>query len=252
MTENFYSIVYVAPNHMTNERISIGVIVVSDGVPYFKFSMTKLKWLSFDLVKAPVKKHMQEIESIIEEEQKSKVLRLFNYRFAREVFDELSKKSKGLVVFDKPQEIHAVVNTDFFDKLFVELIGAKPNREAAKKTLPMRVKWTHWLRNQNDLKGTYQFALEDYKWVKVDYAEVKSNSIKIYHCIDPEISKKSFKQAVDQFELALGLIKQNFKKVDVSLVHGNELSNSAKKIVAAKTEYNWMSLSEAQKCVAEI
>jgi hypothetical protein len=252
MTEDFFSVVYVAPNHLTNERISVGLIVVSDGVPFFKFSMTKLKWLSFDLVKAPVKKHMQEVESIILEEQKSKVLRLFNYRFAKEVFDELHKKSRGLIIFDKPQEIQTAVNEAFFNKLFVEMIGAKPNKEADKRTLPMRVKWTHWLRNQKELKGTYQFSLEKHNWVKVDYAEITTDLIKIYHCIDPEISKKSFKRAIEQFGISLGLIQQDFEKVEIILVHGDHLSNSAKKIVAAKTEYNWMSLSEAQKCVADI
>lgn len=247
MTEDFYSVVYVAPNHLTNERVSIGLIVVSNGVPYFNFSMTKLKWLSYDLIKAPVKKHMQEIESIIAEEQKSKVLRLFNYRFAKEVFEELSKKSRGLVVFDSPQEIHTEVNSIYFEKLFTELIGAKPNKIAEKKKLPMRVKWTHWLRRQDELKEGYQYSLEQFSWVKVDYALVSGESIELYHCVDPTISKKSFKQAMAQFELNLRVIQQEFNKVSFYLVHGEDLGKSAEKLISNNFPENWISFDDAKK-----
>ena len=251
MTKDFYSIVYVAPNHLTNEKISVGIILVNQGVPYFKYSMTKLKWLSFDLIKAPVKKHLEEIEAIIKEEQKSQVLRLFNYRFAPEVFEELNKKSRGLVLFEKPNEIHGKILEKDFDKLFNELIGAKPKSTVKKRGLPMRVKWTHWIRQQENLKGKYQFSIDNYDWAKVDYAIPNKNEIKIYHCVDPETSKKTFLQSLSKLKISVGVIEQSYADVQVVFVHGDSLSKHAKKITEAHQDLNWQAFEKVKKEITE-
>lgn len=248
--ENFYSIVYVAPNHLTNERLSVGLLVVINGVPRFEYSMTKIKWLSYDLIKAPVKNHLKEIEEIIAEEQKSKVMRLFNYRFAKEVFEDLSKKSRGMIVFDSPRELLTELDSKAQDKLFMELIGAKPKKTAEKKQLPMRVKWTHWLRRQEGLKGEYQFSLEDHSWVKVDYAHKVKNTFKIYHCIDPETSKKSFNQSMEKMSLYYGIIEQQYPGSELILVHGNTLSKTAKKNKEKFENKNWLTLDQAKEQIA--
>lgn len=133
--KSFYSIVRFYSNSLSKENIAIGLIMLSEGKLFFKFSEEKIdfvsklnpsssKLLNFSL--------SQIKESLIEPTLNDKKIIVDDELFNLSYLERLSNYNNGIIQFDKPSLVNQVYNEEKFNSFFDKYISIK----SEKNTLP--------------------------------------------------------------------------------------------------------------------
>ncbi len=124
---NFYSILYLRPEPVSDEKISIGLFLNSHKKPVFDFSENKLK-LASKLIgtdaKDSIERMLRNIKAKTDSASKNKnQTEAFNINsFSKDYFDYLKRYSNNLLIYSKPSENIGNFNLDDYNELFRLLI----------------------------------------------------------------------------------------------------------------------------------
>ena len=124
--QTFYSIIKIAPNTMTDDCLSIGLLVCDGSKYWLQFSEDRKnasKRLmddnaeSVDFIVKQITLHIQKLNKDIAKSKKE--LFPLNTLLTSEYFTYLNNYSNGLLRFSKPSFLNDVINQDNFLKLYV-------------------------------------------------------------------------------------------------------------------------------------
>lgn len=135
--KSFYSLVKIAPNSLSDDNLTIGIILSNDSGFRYKFSKEK-KLISkslvsvdnsiIDFLELEISKKIDETNLII---KKSKVeLFDFNQIISSSYFDYLSKYSNGILKFSKPNYIEGDINDNQFLELYKLFVDSSDEKLA--------------------------------------------------------------------------------------------------------------------------
>jgi hypothetical protein len=134
--QTFYAIIKIAPNTMTDDSLSIGLLVCNGSKYWLQFSEEKknaskrLMDENADAVDFIVKQISSHIQKLNKEITKSNTeLFPLNALLNSEYFSYLNNYSNGLLRFSKPSFLNDVINEEKFLKLFALLIDKNIERE---------------------------------------------------------------------------------------------------------------------------
>ena len=107
--KNFYSLLYIKPNVLTDELILFGLVANIENHPYCFFSDVRFKSARKSLKTGQVRgfaQSMNLIKSEIRELQKMpNALPLFDHPYSESMLEKTSMYKKNMLVFSKPSEI---------------------------------------------------------------------------------------------------------------------------------------------------
>ncbi len=149
--KSILSIIYLQTNTLSNEKIAVGLLAISDNEIFLELSEDKIKFgskltnsdiikhleLSFGLIKNKV--------NLINDEKKSHKLLNDTNLFTKEYINYLNKYSKGFLQFDSPKSYAGNIDKFVFIDLFQKFIG-KWNEE--KKNLTKQVQFHTIIKKQ--------------------------------------------------------------------------------------------------------
>lgn len=132
---SYYSLIRYFNNSLSKENIVIGLIAISETNIFYKFSDSKIKFISKlndnkdDLLNYNLKKIKESLDLNIND-------RLFiteNSNNLKHYIDRLSVYNNGILQFDKPIELKIEINKIFFDKFYNKYIGEFKSNPRKKK-----------------------------------------------------------------------------------------------------------------------
>jgi len=140
--QTFYTIIKIAPNSMTDDCLSIGLLVFNGSKYWLQFSeerknaSKRLMDENADAVDFVVKQITLYIQKLNKDIVKS-TTELFplNSLLNSEYFNYLNNYSNGLLRFSKPSFLNDVINEEKFLKLFALLIDKNIEREPKNKDI---------------------------------------------------------------------------------------------------------------------
>lgn len=127
--KNFISIIYVQTNSISNEKIGVGLLAISNDEVFFEINTYKLK-IAGKLSSLEVQKQVEFSFDLIKnkiDESKYKDLGLLGFKdapvFTKNYITYLNKYSDGILQFDLPKEYSEEINQYSFKKIFEQFIG---------------------------------------------------------------------------------------------------------------------------------
>lgn len=129
----FYSIIYATIRADISEKISIGLVFVSDEKVYFRYSNNKVNLLKHLLPSGPLKSVKEGIKNIDTKFNHHKRItsntseisfneKLDNREFSLPYLDYLSNYNNNLITFSKPAAIDIELNTDIFNTFYKKFV----------------------------------------------------------------------------------------------------------------------------------
>lgn len=127
--QTYYSIISIVVNHSLQERIGVGIVLVSDGRRYFRFSEEKLtslsRILSTDKI-AFVKNYLRHLNDELQRldvGQSNLLSARTSHRWSSRAYLEyLNKYANNLVLFSAPQPLEIPIDDKVVDTLFSKWI----------------------------------------------------------------------------------------------------------------------------------
>lgn len=135
--KNFLSTIYIETNSATAEKISIGLIVVTEHKVFFKYSKNKLKIaekLLGNSIENLVKFSLNAIKEKVTitnadlAKQSQKLFSPVSF-FTDEYIKYLNRYSQGLLQYDAPKPYVAEVNPSVFESLFATFISKEESNK---------------------------------------------------------------------------------------------------------------------------
>lgn len=123
--KSFTSELYVRTSALTDEKICIGLFVVSDNAKFFAFSERKLRLADKLLDNSAFKNLEANLKSIRKEVERlndSSVLLLDSDKFNRASFEYLNRYANGLLHFTSPKPLGLELNESNFFMLYSKLV----------------------------------------------------------------------------------------------------------------------------------
>jgi hypothetical protein len=120
--EAFYSLIYIKTNVLTDEYFAVGVFAGGGEGPFFYVSEARLRWYK-DVVHRntflATRRQLMGLKQRVDKYRQTETgLLLFDPEFSSARFEELHKKSKGIIQYSLPTS----VNDWMTERLFHELI----------------------------------------------------------------------------------------------------------------------------------
>jgi hypothetical protein len=143
--ESFYTIIYYKTNPLSDEMIALGIFCGGGEGPFVYLSDSRLR-----LVKNVIhnnsflalSRNLLSFEkSVNQYRNSSNDLMLFDPTYAIELFDQLSKKSKGALLYSSPTVVNGWMTTALFNELTVSFLGESSLIKKRRKLKPFHVKW---------------------------------------------------------------------------------------------------------------
>lgn len=126
--KSLLSIIYLQTNAVSNEKIAVGLLAISENEVFFHVSENKLK-IAAKLTSNDVLKHAELSFALIankvaetNKENKSHSLLKNDSLFTKEYISYLNKYSKGLMQFDMPKSYAGLIDKKMFKILFQQFI----------------------------------------------------------------------------------------------------------------------------------
>jgi hypothetical protein len=140
--KSLLSIIYLQTNTISNEKIAVGLLAVTENEVFFQVSEHKIK-LAAKLSNAEILKHAEISFTLISnkvaesnKENKSHSLLKNDSLFTKEYISYLNKYSQGLMQFDIPKHYAGIIDKKIFKMLFQQFVGVWEEKlETIKKTV---------------------------------------------------------------------------------------------------------------------
>ena len=216
--KNFLSTIYIETNSATTEKISIGLIVVTEHKVFFKYSKNKLKIaekLLGNSIENLVKFSLNAIKekvTITNAELAKQSQKLFSpvSFFTDEYIKYLNRYSQGLLQYDAPKPYVAEVNPSVFESLFATFIS----KEESSKD---RNTFYHQIKNKIKKSAMMERVNLDYKLSPVKIPSLiaqenitiisKNGNILAGELIDFTANIEMVKQNIYEFEAIVKSLK---------------------------------------------
>ncbi|MCM4173054.1 hypothetical protein DHD32_16335 [Arenibacter sp. TNZ] len=173
--KSYYSIIRFVNNPLSKENLAIGMIVLSEGKVFYKFSKDKInlahKINSFNsnLLEYTIDK----VSNFIDIELKQDIS-LFSkeVKVNLEYLNRLSIYNNGFLQFDKPSIINLVFDNSKFDNFFdkyIELNLREPKKESVDKTFKRTIEEVFYKPLANVIDIEYRVKKEQIPGLFFDY-----------------------------------------------------------------------------------
>lgn len=134
--KNFLISIYLSTNSVASEKVSIGLLAITESQLYFSFSENKItlaaKLANNDFVSF-VKTQLKLISNKIQElnlNLESNLLFPGSKFFEENFYNYLNIYNQNLIQFSKPTPVSSIINEEIFDLLFHKFVGeAKQGKE---------------------------------------------------------------------------------------------------------------------------
>ncbi len=119
----FYSIVYIKPNTLSDEKISIGMVLNTGNRALFDFSETKLKAIS-RLIETDILETVERMLKNVKKKAEAVSVDINQIEgfevdpFTKDYFNYLNKYSNNILEYSKPSENEGNFNASDFEELF--------------------------------------------------------------------------------------------------------------------------------------
>lgn len=220
--EAFYSVIYYKTNAMTDEQIAIGLFCGGGEGPFLYVSNHRLRLLKNTIhpnTFLATQRHLKALKKSIDDYRlKQSDLRLFDPKYASEIFDNLSASLKGSIVYSEPTVLNEWLNNEFFEKLVVTFLGEKKTIQPKRKQRAFHLKW----------RAAYNASKFDAFQKEVPVKTLNSNTVltykldlvnpskkEIYKGIDFDITERNVTQKLNELEI----IQQLLKDYKITIVH---------------------------------
>jgi hypothetical protein len=119
---NFFILIYIKPNRLSDEQICVGVLANINEVPFFYSSNTKLNF-ALNYVGADMRKSIKRSFRLLDDDVeyvKAGAVSLFDKPYTKKLLDKLSLKKRGVIQFTDVFESDKDLD---FDKLVGKYVG---------------------------------------------------------------------------------------------------------------------------------
>jgi hypothetical protein len=208
---DFYSLLYVKPNVLTDELILIGLLTNIENRPQFYFSERRLKLVSKSLsvsMSKGIKNSLIGISNEIDDLNKMpNSLPLFDHAYSYDIIKKTSAHNKNVLIYGAPCE---VVKSDLvtIEALVKSLFTEKYSEKITIKTPSFRSKWLQYLK-KIDHPFTRKFTLSSefietiYSSHQVDLIGLFNERIYSFHSIDFNSSPKTIEKNIFEYSRLL-------------------------------------------------
>ena len=134
----YYSVIFASINSIISERLSIGLVMVSDNRVWFRYSTKKLSLMkqffsdeAFQLLKTSLK-NIENTANSVSLDKTSGVHELFSFTsmnqhaFSVEYLHYLSRYSNSTITFNEPVKIDIMADDKLFSHLYKEFVFVEP------------------------------------------------------------------------------------------------------------------------------
>lgn len=149
--ESFYSIIYYRPNSLTDELLALGILASGGEGPFIHVSRRRLDLLKKTIHSSQyisVQRHFKNLSRSVNADRKApNELLLFDPNYSKERLENLSRTTKGAVIYSDPITINEWLNTSFFEELVEHFLGDRST--VVKKKRPVfQLKWKAYYRSK--------------------------------------------------------------------------------------------------------
>lgn len=223
--EAFYSVIYYKTNTMTDERVAIGLFCGGGEGPFLFLSNHRLRLLKNTIhpnTFLATQRHLKALKKSIDDyRSKQSDLRLFDPKYASEIFNDLSKSLKGALVYSEPTVLNEWLNHNVFDQLVSTFLGEQQSSTKSKKK--QRAFHFKWRAIYNASKfDAFQRNVPLNQFIETTAITLKWDLVnpiekKVYKGLDFDLTEHNVALKINTLELA----QQLLEGYTVSIVYPN-------------------------------
>lgn len=218
----FFTLIYCVPNRFSDEKISVGILLNIDGVPYFAISDRKLNFamngMSAEL-KAALRKSFYYLDWDVNKIRRGEeTFSLFDPPYAKKLLKELTAKKRGVIQYADLIELNKdLKKTDaesVFNSLYEKFLGESFQPKEAKRKTPnfkTRIRQYTASKKFSEFEQNYKLSANDfpfiYKDVRVDLCR-KSNFYTVFYAVDFSASLQTIQSKISQFRVIVQSLQQ--------------------------------------------
>jgi hypothetical protein len=206
----FFTIIYIKPNRLSHEKIAIGMLANSNGLPEFHYADYKLsfalKQLKTDQSRA-IRKSLQLLENDVNKYINGETsVPMFDEPYAKKILSKLALKKRGILIYSDLISIEKPIT---FAQLFAKYISKEGYQTALKQTASRdSIK----KRFNNHIAHRRYQSFEAKKWlndtefpllaapVQVDLFR-RSKGLTVFKVIDFNLTEKTVQQHIATFRM---------------------------------------------------
>lgn len=123
--KSYYSLIRYFNNSLSKENIVIGLIAVSPTNVFYKFSESKISFITrfYDNKNKLLNFNIKKISEVLELNSRDNLFVEENTDSLRTYLDRLAIYNNGIIQFDKPVELSVNIDEPFFSKFYDKYIG---------------------------------------------------------------------------------------------------------------------------------
>ncbi|MCB0477885.1 MAG: hypothetical protein KDC84_06965 [Crocinitomicaceae bacterium] len=269
--KQFYSLIYVKPNVLTDELILVGMIAGIQNTPYFFLSEVRMRLAKKSLKVSQfesLKNSMMLIHGEIEDlSRMPESLPLFDHPYSYEILQKTSIFKKNLLVYSNPSEIVEQGKIEI-NKLVKVIFNEKyQSFQEDKKEPGFRSKWINNQKlTEHNLRRKLTLSPDQIQTIffphQIDLIGVYGNRFVTFHGLDLHSAPRTVEKNIFEFSrLVRGLEEyanaREMGKGDHFLVVESPRSPFAKDLIAkldanTNTAFKFVKLSDFQKVVSAL
>lgn len=123
--KSYYSLIRYFNNSLSKENIVIGLIAVSSTNVFYKFSESKISFITryYDNQSKLLNFNVKKITEVLELNAREDLFIEENTNGLKKYLDRLAVYNNGIIQFDKPVELNTNIDQTFFSKFYDKYIG---------------------------------------------------------------------------------------------------------------------------------
>jgi hypothetical protein len=224
--KNYFTLIYIKTNKLSDEKFCVGLLANFDGVPYFGYSPVKLN-IALKYINSQLSKSIKRSFKLLDDDVNKFVrgeepLSLFDMPYSKKILDKLTLKKRGIIQYSNIFETKTAID---FSKLFYKYVGHNWQSLAlsAIKNEPFRKRFFDYV-NQPKFKQyskKYKLTLNDYPNLiaplTVDLIK-KDKSFVVFNMINITASPSIVQRTITNFMNIINAL--NYKALSEGLSKG--------------------------------
>ncbi|HIP35897.1 MAG TPA: hypothetical protein EYG85_03490 [Crocinitomix sp.] len=257
---NFFTLIYIKTNRLSDEKICVGIIANFDGVPYFGYSKNKLS-MAFKFINPSIVKSIKRSLKILEEDVNKYIrgeesLSLFDMPYSKKILEKFALKKRGIVQYSDMFELNKPID---FDKLYKKYIGEKWNfskSKPIKHPLTFKQRFFEYVSHKkfNNFSKKYKLTQKDFPNLIAPLTVDILNKSKFYtafNLVDFNATPTTIQRTITRFKTIIDTLNLKAKEEGLSkgryyLVYDNSITanNLIENIKNNHKDFELISLTE--------
>jgi len=214
---NFFTLLYIKTNRLSDEKICIGMLANFDGVPYFGYSSKKLH-IAFKFTNNQLNKSIKRSLNILEQDVNKFIkgeepLSLFDMPYSEKILKKLTLKKRGVVQYSDLIELAKPIDFSKLYKKYVSDDWLLSSSKSSKDELPFKKRFFEFVNQKkfNSFDKKYKLIQEHFPNLiaplTIDLIK-KEKSYVAFKLIDMTSTVATIQRHITQYKAIINTLNQ--------------------------------------------